>query len=587
MPAFVRQPPFAVLLGLAWAAVAALQLLENWGETGLTLFDTDDAMRLVQVKAWLAGQGWFDLHQPRLQPPLGYDAHWSRLIDAGLAGLFSVLRIFAEAGFAERLMRAVWPLLWLIPTMGGMAAIAWRIAGREAALVALLLALVGVPAYQQFTPGRIDHHNVQIACTMLAVAATVWSDRMARAGIVAGLCTALAIAVGFEALPYLGLCGAAFALRFVFDSAAAQALRHYASALSIGTAAAFLVDVPQAHWMNPLCDAIAINSAAAVVIGAAGLAVAASLAPAAMSRRMALVACAGSVALTVGLLIEPRCIKGPYAMVDPAVWPIWLSEVREMQPLWRVFAVNPLTASAIVAFPAAGLVASLFLFGERAARRDFGMLVALGVFLAAVAMTIGAIRAYSYAIWFGMPLVAAVALRLFGFFRLRSVGGRAFASLMMTPLVLSSGAIGIAAATGFDDRDSFARPATRACFRTGNYAPLASLPPGLIAADVSFGPFFLALTPHSALAAPYHRLTVGITAAHDILSLPPERAEQAARNVRIDYVVVCGPRPPDGIPAADLSASLWGNLQAGRVPDWLTPVRLPDGSPFHVYRIRG
>ena len=60
-------------------------------------------------------------------------------------------------------MRAWWPLLWLLPTIAGMAAIAWRIAGREAAMVALLLALAGVPAYQQFTPGRIDHHNVQIA----------------------------------------------------------------------------------------------------------------------------------------------------------------------------------------------------------------------------------------------------------------------------------------------------------------------------------------------------------------------------------------------------------------------------------------
>ena len=73
----------------------------------------------------------------------------------------------------------------------GMVAIAWRIAGREAAMVALLLALVGVPAYQQFTPGRIDHHNVQIALTLLVVAAIVWSDRKrwtaAAAGALSGL----------------------------------------------------------------------------------------------------------------------------------------------------------------------------------------------------------------------------------------------------------------------------------------------------------------------------------------------------------------------------------------------------------------
>ena len=110
------------------------------------------------------------------QPPAGYDTHWSRLIDAGLAGLYLAFQSF-DPHAAERLMRAWWPLMWLLPTIAGMAAIAWRIAGREAAMVALLLALVGVPAYQQFTPGRIDHHNVQIALTLLVMAATAWSDR--------------------------------------------------------------------------------------------------------------------------------------------------------------------------------------------------------------------------------------------------------------------------------------------------------------------------------------------------------------------------------------------------------------------------
>ena len=74
-------------------------------------------------------------------------------------------------------MRTWWPLLWLLPAMAGMSAIAWRIAGRDAAVVALLLAVLAAPGFQQFTPGRIDHHNVQLALTLLAVAATAWSDR--------------------------------------------------------------------------------------------------------------------------------------------------------------------------------------------------------------------------------------------------------------------------------------------------------------------------------------------------------------------------------------------------------------------------
>ena len=122
----LRQPNFAALVALVWLLVALALLLQYWTQTAETLFDTDDAMRLAQLRAWLGGQGWFDLHQARMQPPEGYDTHWSRLIDAGLAGLLFLFGLFTDGASAERLMRAWWPLLWLLPTIAGMAAIAWR-----------------------------------------------------------------------------------------------------------------------------------------------------------------------------------------------------------------------------------------------------------------------------------------------------------------------------------------------------------------------------------------------------------------------------------------------------------------------------
>src|SRR3954462_14069002 len=203
----LRQPNFGALVVLVWLLVALTLLLQYWAQTGETLLDTDDAMRLVEMRAWLAGQGWFDMHIGRGQPPTGYASHWSRLIDAGLAGVYLFFQYF-DPSAAERLMRVWWPMLWLLPTMAGATAIAWRLAGREAAMVALLLALAGVPAYQQFTPGRIDHHNVQIALTMLTVAATGWSDRWRWGATAAGLLTGAARTIGFEAVPYLAACGA-------------------------------------------------------------------------------------------------------------------------------------------------------------------------------------------------------------------------------------------------------------------------------------------------------------------------------------------------------------------------------------------
>src|SRR5690348_5879377 len=262
MPAARGWLAFAGLLLAAWAAAAGFMLADRWPDMGHRLFDGDDAMRLVEVREFLAGRGWFDLHEVRLDPPVGYDTHWSRLIDAGLAGLFLAFRSFAAPDMAEALMRAVWPLIWLLAAMGAVAALAWRIAGRNAALAALVVCACALPAFQHFKPGRIDHHNVQIALALAVVAAAAWSDRARHAAALAGALTGLAAAVGLEGLPYLVIAGVALALRFVWSEAteaAARALVRYGLALAASMLVGFLVGVAPVHWTRAACDAMAFN----------------------------------------------------------------------------------------------------------------------------------------------------------------------------------------------------------------------------------------------------------------------------------------------------------------------------------------
>jgi hypothetical protein len=483
-------------------------------------------------------------------------------------------------------MRTVWPMLWLLPTIGGTAAIAWRIAGREAALIALLLALVGLPAFHQFRPGRIDHHNVQIALTLLAVAATVWSDRLRWTAVAAGAVTGLALAIGLECLPYLIVCAAAFALRYVVDRNSAQAASDYGLALAASSLAAFLVTVGPDHWTRAACDMIAVNWVALVTVGGLGLALAARLAHT-MPARLAATLALGAAATALFLAFEPRCLRGPYAMMDAAVWPIWLAHVREMQPLIPLLAQKPLTAIAIATFPVAALIAALVLLRDRDIRRDFGYLCATAALVAAFITTLAAIKVFSYATWLGMPLVAAFALHLFAALRLRALVPRFAVGLMLTPAALSIGAISVADAAGLSDRESFsfARPEREACLKTENYAPLARLPAGLIAADIDFGPFLLALTPHAILAAPYHRLSGAILAAHTVFASPPEAARDAVKRLGVTYVLTCGPRPPNDLAEPARAASLWGRLQVEDIPAWLERVADVD-RPFQIYRVK-
>ena len=156
---------------LAWLMVALMLLLVHWPQTARNAARhrrRDAACRDARVaQRFGPAERLVRLHHSRLQPPGGVDMHWSRLIDAGLAGLFTFFHLFADQADAERLMRAWWPLLWLLPDHGGhdRNCVADR-RPRSGDGGAAVFHDLAIPAYQQFTPGRIDHHNVQIALTL-------------------------------------------------------------------------------------------------------------------------------------------------------------------------------------------------------------------------------------------------------------------------------------------------------------------------------------------------------------------------------------------------------------------------------------
>lgn len=585
----LRRPNLAIMLALAWGLVALQLLIPNWAGTADTLSDTDDAMRLVELRAYLSGAGWFDLHEARIAPPFGYVPHWSRLIDAGLAGLFILFRPFTDAAMAERLMRAAWPVLWLIPAMAGAMAVAARLAGREGGLIALLFAVVGLPAFQQFVPGRVDHHNVQIALVMLMLAATVWSDRKLWSAAAAGLVSALALAIGFECLPFVVACGAALALRFVADGAAGRALTAYGLALAGAAAAAFLVDVGPDRLMQTACDSMAINAAAALMVAGMSLALTARAFAQPTVMRFAATALAGAAGAIVYVAIEPRCLGGPFAMMDPAVWAIWLAHVQEMQPVTALMRDEPAVAAMIAAFPAFAVLAGVGLARDRALRGDFAFLVVFALLLLACALTLATAKMYSYAMWVGMPLATLVAVRLNAALALSSPAARTFTAMLFGPAVISAVAIAAvqAAAPAIASPDGADK---RACFKTGSYARMAALPKGLVVADIDHGPFILALTPHAALAGPYHRMSAAIVATHEIFARPPDQSRASLARVSAGfgatYVALCGRRAPAGLSDTARAASLWGRLKAGDVPDWLERLPSAPDQAFAVYRIR-
>src|SRR5215831_3130163 len=123
------------ILLIVWAATVVSYLLSRGFGQDLS---SDDAMRLVQVRDFLAGQAWFDLTQYRLNPPEGVTMHWSRLIDLPLALLIRAGDLVMPRELAEDIATLVWPAALLMLFLAGLVRLARELAGDAAARLALI-----------------------------------------------------------------------------------------------------------------------------------------------------------------------------------------------------------------------------------------------------------------------------------------------------------------------------------------------------------------------------------------------------------------------------------------------------------------
>ena len=117
----------------AWLAFCLYFLIDRWNSIHyFVLADTDDNMRMSQVRALLAGQDWFDLRQYKLNPPYGANIHWSRLVDLPIAGIILALRPLVGGVDAERAAIAIAPMLPLLLLLFSLALTVRRLVDRRA-----------------------------------------------------------------------------------------------------------------------------------------------------------------------------------------------------------------------------------------------------------------------------------------------------------------------------------------------------------------------------------------------------------------------------------------------------------------------
>jgi hypothetical protein len=545
--------------------------------------DTDDAMRLVMVRDLAAGQGWFDQRIARLDPPFGAWMHWSRLLDGGVAGVMILFRQVMSPAAAEYWTRFVWPLMWIFPGVAAGLATARNLGGRSAVIVAAVLVAADAPLFRQFYPGRIDHHDVQIVMTAVAMAcATARADR-ARWAAVGGAAAALGLAIGLEALAFQALIGASYGVALARDRREAGPARAYGLALAATSAVLFLVQTPPARWSMSFCDVLAVNLAAALVVAGLGLALAAQVsARGGAAARLGLLAAVGALAGAVYIGLDPRCLHGPFADMDPAVRPFWFDRIQEVQPLTRMMAMDREPALVAAIAMVMSVAAAAWLVARRWRSPGTAELLALAALIVATAIAVSAWRMQDYVFWIGVPTLAAA----FSLLARRWLGDLMVPSLAIA-IALSPAMIGLAADAAVGalapakagSAGAAAKPAKSSCFAAKSYAALAALPAGEVLAPQDLGPFILVYTHHSAFAAPYHRMAAQILAAHRFFAAAPGQARALLPAPRPDYVVDC-----PGYPLMVGPGSLGAALRKGVTPAWLQVLSRP-GAVLTIYKV--
>ncbi len=574
---------------LFWLGVAAFLIFERWARIHwFALSDTDDNLRIAQVRALIEGQSWYDLRQYRLNPPFGADVHWSRLVDLPIAGIKLLLSPLIGGAAAERAAVTVAPLLPMLVAMFAMAVAARRLIAPWAfALAVPLLACAG-SARLMWSPLRIDHHGWQLALLAVAVMALT-DERRARGGLILGLATALSLAIGLEMLLYLAAAGAVTVLMWVRDVAETRRLATYGASLAGGCALAFLVFASEAN-RAPVCDALSPVWLSAMT-AAGGTAVAlASLSPAIPAKRFAAAAICGLLLAAGFALLWPDCL-GRLEQAPPELERLWLSKVREAMP---VYGHGARTVALIVTLPVLGLIGYAAMLWRH--RRDAARLVPWAV------ASLLAFIAAALLLWQTRAAPAAQLLSIPGATALGWLALRWLWERRSLP-VLVAGIVGLAlvflAVSGigmhyfsrlFPPEKSERRKqidlANRRCPTMAALRPVAQQPSGTVLTFVDLGPRLIAVTPHSAITGPYHRNAEQIVDVMHAWRGDAANARRTAARYGVDYVLICPNLSESTIYRAEAPKGFYVQLARGQAPGWLDPVELPENSPYRMWRVR-
>jgi len=577
-----------ILMVVLWLAATVALGLPAISAGIFDALSTDDAMRLVQVRDLIGGQGWFDLVQHRLDPP-GASMHWSRVIDAPLAALILMLRPLAGMHGAEALTVFVWPVAIFAAVLALIASIAEVLSNKATGsqITAVLLAVLSAPALIHFRPGAIDHHNAQIALLLALILLVSEIERSTVKAAMAGAVASLSLAIGIEMLPAILPIGIAVFGLFIWRGASvSRQIGAFGAALAASSLVLAAALVPLPSLASPVCDAFGGPVLLLVAGGGVSLVIMAEIDRYYSALRLRLVTGVGlAIALlAVFLSLYSGCIASPYGQLDPLVISLWVDRVAESISLRTMLQLMPQKILGFYGFPlmTMGFALAALIKSDPVAR--FRWIVGIVALAALTALSVWEIRAAAAASMLAAPIFAASLAVLWP----ARAAGRSLILLAVAASPASLALFGLSARVLIEfiaPRMAIADIHESKCQKVSDVASMIKLPRGRVMAPIDLGPAILLETDHAVFAAPYHRNNDGNAAMLKLMLAPLPTARQMLAERGVDYVVTCSAAPdldlvrlaPEGLAA---------RLGRGETPEFLEPLDLKPVRDISVWRVR-
>lgn len=572
-----------IFLAFAWLLIG-IDLMDGSIYQG----DVDDRLRNIQILHLYQNGGWFDPVLPMISMPEPYASPWSRLVDLPYLALASLFGLTLSDAEAVHLATLVWPPLLMVAFSGLFAATVRRMTSSlpvSDAVMAAGCALLAMLAVWEFSPGRSDHHNMQLTVVALAVYGVMRFD--VKGGILSGIGVGASWLIGLEALPFLAVMLGCVATLYIMRAGAAGAFLSAAGGgLLVTLLAGGLVFVGPAGLANPQCDAFSIP----YLLAGAGAGLVALIGPVLIQhlglghvwQRLVGLGAPGALILLMAAWLFPLCLSGPYHMIDEVSASGWLHRAPAEQN-----ALYLLTSGQVGIFVLLLVQAGIWTAAGWPVWKQLNtqhpqiaiLWMAAGLALLMAFITLRNMR-FAMAI---IPLFLPLAISaLAGLHLHRGKAGIAAAGLGFVMTAFSATALAAQIAPPRRAPDVIDVMAALDC-EGEDFSVLETVAPGNILAPLGMGLPVIEKAPpgFTVSAIPFHRASPGIrrTLTAFTTTDPIERQQSLSS---FDYVAVCLPPPewPSGS-----SGSLFSDLTAAKPIAGLKRVLPDDESRFALWQI--